>query len=115
MTYSDPKLPDPGPGHNPPRYENRDTYNMSPGAIISMVFAAAVMVGILAFAMTMPSTTASNPAPTTTGQGAPSVNPPASPMVPAPAAPRTTIPAIDQNVPAEKIAPPMPTEPRKNN
>jgi hypothetical protein len=36
-------------------------------------------------------------------------------MAPAPAVPYTRLPAIDQNVPAEKIAPPIPAEPRIDN
>jgi hypothetical protein len=36
-------------------------------------------------------------------------------MPPAPGVPFTTLPPIDQNVPAEKIAPPIPAEPRIDN
>jgi hypothetical protein len=49
-------------------------------------------------------------------QGARPVSPTTAPnMAPTPAVPYTTLPTIDQNVPAEKIAPPIPAEPRTNN
>jgi hypothetical protein len=79
MTYQDPRNPDPGLGRDPPRYEDRDAYNMGPGAIISMALAAAVMIGVLAFTMNKTSTTASTPPPTTSGQGGTQTIPPGAP------------------------------------
>src|SRR5437016_1900846 len=97
-------LPDPGLGRNPPRYSDD---NIGLGTIFSVVVAAVVVVGIIFFAVTPPSSnSATNPPPTTTGQGGASVSPAtATNMAPTPAVPYTTVPTIDQNVPAEKIAP----------
>jgi hypothetical protein len=112
MTNLDPKLPDPGLGRNPPRYS---ADNIGMGTIFSVLVAAAVVVvGIIFFAVNPPSSnTATNP-PTTTGQGGAQLSPPTAPRM-APAAPSTAVPPIDQNVPAEKFAPPIPAEPRTNN
>ena len=114
MTNLDPKLPDPGLGRNPPRYHDD---NIGIDTVFFVVSAAIVAVGIIFFALNGPSTnTASNPPPTTTGQGGAPVSPTTAPnMAPTPAVPYTTLPTIDQNVPAEKSAPPIPAEPRTNN
>jgi hypothetical protein len=112
MTNLDPKLPDPGLGRNPPRYSED---NIGMGTIFSVVAAALVVLGIIFFALNGPSTnTASNPTPTTTGQGGAPVSPTPA-LAPKRAVPPTTAPTIDQNVPAEKSAPPIPAEPRTNN
>jgi len=107
MTYQDPKISDPGLGQNPPRYRNLTSARMS--TYVGLALGAAIMLSALAYAFSDPSGRAavSNP-PTTTGQGGPQ-------MAPAPAVPFITLPPIDQNVPAEKIAPPIPTEPRIDN
>ena len=113
MTYQDPKLPDPGLGRNPPRYRTSHSFGME--SVLVLAVLAAVIGGILFYPSGEPSgTTASNPPPTTTGQGGTPVSPPgARRNTPTPAVPPTTgLPPIDQNVPAEKIAPPIPTEPR---
>ena len=113
MTYHDPKLPDPGLGRIPPRYRTSKTSGME--SILVLTVLAAVIGAILFYPSGEPSgTTASNPPPpTTTGQGGTPVSPPDTRRnTPTPAAPPTTLPPIDQNVPAEKIAPPIPTEPR---
>ena len=114
MTYQDPKISDPGLGQNPPRYRNLTSARMS--TYVGLALGAAIMLSALAYAFSDPSsTTVSNP-PNTTGQGGAQISPPVSPrMAPAPAAPSTTLPPIDQNVPAEKIAPPIPAEPRIDN
>ena len=108
MAYQDPRLPDPGFGRNPPRGVGMES-------IFLLAVLAAVILGVLFYSPDNPSgTTAGNPPPATTGQGGASVDPPDSPRIlPAPVArPTTRLPPIDQNVPAEKIAPPIPTEPR---
>ena len=112
MTNLDPKLPDPAPGRNPPRYSED---NIGIGTIFSVMAAAVVVVSIIFFAVSPPSSNkVSNPPPTTTGQGGTPVSPTTTPnMAPTPAAPRTMLPPVDQNVPAEKTAPPVPAEQRK--
>ena len=112
MTYHDPKLPDPGLDRNPPRYRTANSFGME--SILVLTVLAAVIGAILFYPSGDTSgTTASNPPPTTTGQGGTPVSSPgARRNTPTPAAPPTTLPPIDQNVPAEKIAPPIPTEPR---
>jgi hypothetical protein len=114
MTFHDPKLPDPGLGRNPPQYRDPDSLRM--GTFLGLMVGAAIILSALAYAFSGPSsTTASNP-PATTGQGGAPVSSPAVPeMPPAPGVPFTTLPPIDQNVPAEKIAPPIPAEPRIDN
>jgi len=112
MTH-DPKLPDPGLGPNLPRYRTSHSFGME--SILILTVLAAVIGAILFYPSGEPSgTTASNPPPATTGQGGTPVSPPAARRPPPPRAapPTTTLPPIDQNVPAEKIAPPIPTEPR---
>ena len=114
MTYHDHKLPDPGLGRNPPRYRTANSFGME--SILVLTVLAAVIGAILFYSSgDSSSTTASNPPSTTTGQGGTPAGPPAARRaIPAPAAPPTKgLPPIDQNVPAEKIAPPIPTEPRK--
>ena len=114
MAYQDPNLPDPGLGRNPPRYRDSSTFGVE--SILVLAILAAVFVGIVFYSSGDSSnTTASNPPPVTTGQGGASIDPPANRMAPAPAASSNTRPSIDQNVPAEKIGPPIPTEPRTNN
>jgi hypothetical protein len=113
MTYQDPKLPDPVLGRNPPRYGDLDTDAFSTGSIIALIFGT-VLIGCVIFsALSERSTTANSP-PITTGQGGERVSPPTAPRM-VPAAPSSTVPPIDQNVPAEKVAPPIPAEPRTNN
>ena len=114
MTYLDPKVPDSGLGRNPPQYRDPTTARLS--TFLGLTVGAAIILSALAYAFSERSgTTVSNP-PTTTGQGGAQISPPAAPrMAPAPAVPSTTVPPIDQNVPAEKIAPPIPSEPRTNN
>jgi hypothetical protein len=114
MTYQDPKIPDPGLGRNPPRYRDPTSARMS--TFLGLAVGAAIILSALAYAFSDPSgTKVSNP-PTTTGQGGAQISPSIAPrMAPAPVAPSTTVPPIDQNVPAEKIAPPIPSEPRTNN
>ena len=115
MTYQDPKIPDPGLGQNPPRYRDLDTDSFYMGSIIALIFGIVLISGVIFYGVSDLSTTASNP-PTTTGQGGAQISPPATPrMAPAPAVPFITVPPIDQNVPAEKTAPPIPSEPRTNN
>ena len=116
MTYQDPKLPDPGLGQNPPQYRDLNTDSYSMGSFIALVVGIVLIGGVIFYAISEPlGTTASNPPPTTTGQGGAQISPPVAPRIgPAPAA-RTTLPPIDQNVPAEKVAPPIPAEPRTNN
>ena len=111
MTYHDHKLPDPGLGRNPPRYRTANSFGME--SILVLTVLAAVIGAILFYPSGDTSgTTASNPPPTTTGQGGTPVSPSRA-RTRTPAAPPTTgLPPIDQNVPAEKIAPPIPTEPR---
>ncbi len=113
MTNLDPKLPDPGLGRNPPRYPDPNSFG--PGSIVALILGTVVIVGAIAYAVSGPSpTTAIKPPLTTTGQGGMPVSPPATPwMAPAPAVPYTTLPPIDQNVPAEKISPPIPSEPAR--
>ena len=115
MTYHDPKLPDPGLGRNPPRYRTANSFGME--SILVLTVLAVVIGAILIYSSGDPSiNTASNPPPTTTGQGGAPVSPTTAPNIaPAPAASPTTLPPIDQNVPAEKVAPPIPAEPRTNN
>ena len=113
MTYQDPKLPDPGLGRNPPVYRKPDADSWGTGTIAVIVVAGVLVAGGIYYTMSDRSkTTAIIPPPVTTGQSIP-VAPPAvaPPMAPAPAAPLTATPSIDQNVPAEKIAPPIPAEP----
>jgi hypothetical protein len=115
MTYQDPKIPDPELGRNPPQYRdlNIDSYSM--GSFIALVVGIVLIGGVIFYATSEPlGTTASNPPPTTTGQGGAQVSPPTAPRM-APAAPSTTVPPIDQNVPAQKVAPPIPAEPRTTN
>ena len=110
-------LPDPGPGRNPPQYPDPepDTF-FSPGMILAMFIAAALVGGGIFWSMSGPSTyTASNPPPTTTGQGGVPLNPPVAPSMNLPPTPPTVAPPIDRTVPPEKIAPLPPTEPRTNN
>ena len=114
MTYQDPKLPDPGLGRYPPRYRDLDTDAFSTGSIIALIFGTVLIGGVIFSALSERSTTASNSPPTTTGQGGARVSPPTAPRM-APAVPSTTLPPIDQNVPAEKISPPIPAEPRIDN
>jgi hypothetical protein len=114
MTYQDPKLPEPGLGRNPPRYGDLDTDAFSTGSIIALIFGTVLIGGVIFSALSERSTTASNSPPTTTGQGGERVSPPTAPRM-VPAAPSTTVPPIDQNVPAEMVAPPIPAEPRTNN
>jgi len=115
MTYQDPKVPDSGLGRNPPRYRDLDTDSYYTGSIIALILGTVLIGGVILYGVSDLSTTPSNP-PTTTGQGGAQISPPAAPrMAPAPAVPSTTVPPIDQNVPAEKIAPPIPSEPRTNN
>ena len=84
MTYQDPKFPDPELGRNPPRYREPDSFG--PGSIVAMILGTVVIVGAIAYAMSGPTTTASNPPPATTGQGGTQINPPAAPQTaPAPA------------------------------
>jgi hypothetical protein len=111
MTYQDTKLPDPGLGRNPPRYRDPNSFGI--GSIVALIFGTVVMIGAIAYAVSGPSpTTAIKPPLTTTGQGMTPTSPPDTfRAAPAPAA-RTTLPPVDQNVPAEKIAPPIPVEPR---
>jgi hypothetical protein len=112
MTYQDPKIPDPGLGRNPPRYRDPTTARMS--TFVGLTVGAAIILSALAYAFSERSgTTVGNP-PTTTGQGGTQISPPVAPRM-APAAPSTTVSPIDQNVPAEKIEPPIPSEPRTNN
>jgi hypothetical protein len=114
MTYQDPKLPGLGLGQNPPRYRDLDTDSYSMGSFIALVVGI-VLIGVIFYAISEPlGTTASNPPPATTGQGGAQITPPVAPRM-APAAPSTTLPPIDQNVPAEKVAPPIPAEPHTNN
>jgi len=115
MTYENPNLPDPRLGRNPPRYRDAPSFGVESFLVLAIL--AAVIVGIFSLSPGDSSgTSASNPPPVTTGQGGASVDAPVAPrMVPAPATPSTTLPSIDQNVPAEKIAPPIPAEPRPNN
>ena len=114
MAYQDPNLPDPGLGRNPPRYRDSSTFGVE--SILVLAILAAVFVSIVWYSSGDSSnTTASNPPPVTTGQGGASVEPPANRTVPAPASSPNTPPSIDRNVPAEKIGPPIPTEPRTNN
>jgi len=115
MTYQDPKLPDPGLGRNPLQYHDPDSVRM--GTFLGLAVGAAIILSALAYAFSEPSSTTTNNAPpATTGQRLTPVSPPATLQVaPAPAAPSTTLPPIDQNVPAEKIAPPIPSEPRIDN
>jgi hypothetical protein len=112
MTYQDPKLPDPGLGRNPPRYRDADSFG--PGSFIAMILGTVLIVGAIAYAVSGPSPTASNNPPTTTGQGGAQISPPVAPRM-APTAPSNSVPLIDQNAPAEKIAPPVPAEPRIDN
>jgi hypothetical protein len=116
MTYQDPKLPDPGLGRNPPMYPKPDAGSWGTGTIVAIVVAGVLVAGGLFYTMSGSSKTATiNPPPVTTGQGMP-VSPSVAPrMTPAPAAPLNAAPSIDQNVPAEKIAPAIPSEPRTNN
>ena len=107
MTYQDPKIPDPGLGRNPPRYRDLDTDSYYTGSIIALILGTVLIGGVILYGVSDLSTTPSNP-PTTTGQGG-------AQMAPAPAVPFITLPPIDQNVPAEKIAPPIPSEPRIDN
>jgi hypothetical protein len=111
MTNHDPKLPDPGLGRNPPRYRDPDSFG--PGSFIAMLLGTVLIVGAIAYAMSEPSPTASNNPPTTTGQGGAQLSPSLAPRM-GPAAPSTAL-AIDQNVSAEKISPPIPAEPRIDN
>ena len=111
MTFQHP--PDPALGRNPPPYRDPDSFG--PGSFIAMILGTVVIVGALAYAVSGPTPTESNNSPVTTGQGFTPTSPPDTVrVVPAPAA-RTTLPPIDQNVPAEKVAPPIPAEPRINN
>ena len=117
MTYQDPKILDPELGRNPPQYRDLNTDSYSMGSFIALVVGIVLIGGVIFYAISEPlGTTASNPPPATTGQGGTQMSPPIAPrMVPAPAAPSTTVPPIDQNVPAEKVAPQIPAEPRTNN
>jgi hypothetical protein len=120
MPYEDHRnpLPDPGIGHNPPRHIHRDAA-MTANVILGVVVALLIAGSALLYTMSGPtSTTAANPPATTTGQGSPRGMAPAIDKAePVPATPGTTstLPAIDQNVPAEKIAPPVAKEPRIDN
>ena len=115
MTDQDPKLPDPGLGRNPPRYRELDTDSFGTGSFIALIFGIMLISGLIFFGVRGLSTTAANPPPVTTGQGGSQFSPSTVPKTrPAPAT-TNTLPPIDQNVPAEKIAPPIPTEPRTNN
>ena len=113
MTYQDPTIPDPGLGRNPPRYRDLDTDSYYTGSIIALILGTVLIGGVILYGVSDLSTTPSNP-PTTTGQGGAQLSPPTAPRM-APAAPSTTVPPIDQNVPAEKVAPPIQSEPRTNN
>ena len=112
MTYQDPKIPDPGLGRNPPRY--RDPTNARMSTFLGLAVGTAIMLSALVYAFSDPPGTTVRNLPNTTGQGGAQISPPVAPRM-APAAPSTTVPSIDQNVPAEKIAPPIPSEPRTNN
>jgi type IV secretory pathway VirB10-like protein len=116
MTYQDPKLPNVEPGRNPPVYCKPTDGSSGPGTIVAMVVGAVLIVGLALYAFSGPKRTAVTTPPTTTGQSTiPSTQPVPPRMAPvAPAAPSTTLPPVDQNVPAEKVAPPLPTEPRNN-
>jgi hypothetical protein len=113
MTFQDPRLPDPGFGRNPPRH----VYSRNSGVESALVgaIAAAAIIGIVIYSATdLANPTADNSPPSTTGQGTPRTMEPVIDKVrPVPAPPRTTVPSIDQNVPAEKIAPPIPAQPNK--
>jgi FlaG/FlaF family flagellin (archaellin) len=68
MTYSDPRLPEPGVGRNPPRYRNSGSSGIE--SILVAAIAAAAIIAVVIYSATEPSsTTASNPPPSTTGQG----------------------------------------------
>jgi len=108
MTYQDPKLPDPELGRNPRRYPDLDSDAFGTGSIFALILGIALIAGVIFYGVSELTTTANNIPPTTTGQGG-------AQMAPAPAVPFITLPPIDQNVPAEKIAPLIPAEPRTNN
>ena len=106
MTYQDPKLPGPGLEQNPPRYRDLDTDSYYTGSIIALILGIVLIGGVVFYGVSDLSTTSNTP-PTTTGQGGTPINPPTVPQM-APAAP---VPYV----PAEKIAPPIPAEPRIDN
>src|SRR5712691_8118238 len=118
MSYSDPTKPfsDPGPDHNSPKYRKEvDTDSFGTGTLIAGAVGFALIIGVIVYALSTHTDTASNPPPSTTGQStgqgeAPvDLNPPATPrMIPTPTPP-TTAPPIDNSVPPEKFAPPVPT------
>ena len=118
MTYQDPKLPDPGLGQNPPRYRDLDTDSYYTGSIIALILGIVLIGGVILYGVSdlgvSDLSIVNNTPPTTTGQGGAQMRPPVAPRM-ASATPSTTLPAIDQNVPTEKVAPPIPAEPRIDN
>ena len=106
MTYQNPKLPDPGFGQNPSRDRDLDTDSYYTASMIALILGTVLIGGVILYGVSDLSTT-SNAPPTTTGQGGTPFNPPAVPQM----APAAAVPYV----PAAKIAPPIPAEPRIDN
>ena len=95
MSYSDPANPLPDPGSNPPRYQMPHD-SMDTGMMIGAVVAVVFVVGIIFYAMSIPSNnTVSNPPPTTTGQGGRPVD--LNPPLPPTRTPKTPDPSPSPN------------------
>jgi hypothetical protein len=115
MTYQDPKLPGPNLGQNPPRDRRMMDTDVGAGGLVAGAIGFVLIISFIVYEMS-PRTTAFNDSPSSTvGQGSTSVNSPEVLSRNPTSTPPTVAPPIDSTVPAEKIAPPAPTEPRIDN